>query len=228
MAGIGKAASVMAVIQISQQVLSLCWKYYSEAKSAKKDMESLCNQLTAPRGIPEKVQELLQGPKANESPASSLLVGRIAQCSSEPHGLRDKYEATFSPALATDQISLIADTDGGLTQLTQDFAAARVDTTAGTESPKQDLSVAGQDRYLAKLPCADGAASNSYLRRHEPQRLTRTRVDLLGQLVGWNHDLHGECIFWLSGMAGTGKSTIARTAARAFDEEKLLHGCEFS
>ncbi|CAG8888404.1 unnamed protein product [Penicillium egyptiacum] len=32
----------------------------------------------------------------------------------------------------------------------------------------------------------------------------------------------GKCIFWLNGMAGTGKSTISRTVANRFEEEKLL------
>jgi hypothetical protein len=31
----------------------------------------------------------------------------------------------------------------------------------------------------------------------------------------------GKCIFWLNGMAGTRKSTISRTAAKRFEEEKI-------
>ncbi|KAH0559460.1 hypothetical protein GP486_004022, partial [Trichoglossum hirsutum] len=36
--------------------------------------------------------------------------------------------------------------------------------------------------------------------------------------MAWSNDPGGACIFWLNGMAGTGKSTIARTVARDFDE----------
>lgn len=36
----------------------------------------------------------------------------------------------------------------------------------------------------------------------------------------WSHD--SSCIFWLNGMAGTGKSTIARTIARKMNERKCL------
>ena len=36
------------------------------------------------------------------------------------------------------------------------------------------------------------------------------------------NDLDGKCIFWLKGMAGTGKSTIARTVAEDFDADGLL------
>jgi ABC-type glutathione transport system ATPase component len=38
----------------------------------------------------------------------------------------------------------------------------------------------------------------------------------------WSNDHRGECIFWLSGMAGTGKSTIARTIARKLDDKGRL------
>jgi MoxR-like ATPase len=45
-----------------------------------------------------------------------------------------------------------------------------------------------------------------------------TRVDVLKQITTWAEESHGECIFWLNGMAGTGKSTIARTIARKYYE----------
>src|SRR5437764_2131543 len=67
-----------------------------------------------------------------------------------------------------------------------------------------------QDQYLAKLPYASSAAFDAYPRRHEPICLPNTRVELLNQIKNWNDDPNGECIFWLNGMAGIGKSTIAR------------------
>jgi len=40
--------------------------------------------------------------------------------------------------------------------------------------------------------------------------------------MDWFEDPDGECIFWLNGMAGTGKSTISRTVAWDFAEKKRL------
>ena len=49
-----------------------------------------------------------------------------------------------------------------------------------------------------------------------------TRVDVLQQLEDWLEDTQGQCIFWLNGLAGTGKSTIAQTFAEiTFAEGKL-------
>jgi hypothetical protein len=78
------------------------------------------------------------------------------------------------------------------------------------------------DGYLSKLPCADGAAFNSRLWEHESQCLPETRVDLLQHIITWSQDPSGACIFWLNGIAGTGKSTIARTVAHTWAAQKQL------
>ncbi|KAF8542140.1 putative WD-repeat protein [Trichophaea hybrida] len=82
--------------------------------------------------------------------------------------------------------------------------------------------VDSQDSHLSNVPYADGAAFNSRLQDHESQCLPDTRVDLLQQIVTWSNDPSGACIFWLNGAAGTGKSTIARTVARTWANQKQL------
>lgn len=65
---------------------------------------------------------------------------------------------------------------------------------------------------LDKLPYAKGAMYNSYGDDHiicHPS----TRVDLLHEIYDWARDPHSKSIFWLSGWAGIGKSTISRTVA---------------
>lgn len=78
------------------------------------------------------------------------------------------------------------------------------------------------EQHLDKLPCANGAVFNSYSLQHEPLCLRDTRVDLLKQLREWANSPQGRCIFWLSGMAGTGKSTIARTIALECSKQTRL------
>jgi len=49
-----------------------------------------------------------------------------------------------------------------------------------------------------------------------------TRVDVLQQLEDWLENEQGQRVFWLNGLAGTGKSTIAQTFANiTFAEGKL-------
>ncbi|KAA8894763.1 hypothetical protein FN846DRAFT_972715 [Sphaerosporella brunnea] len=79
-----------------------------------------------------------------------------------------------------------------------------------------------QDDELSGLPRADDAAFDSRALEHEPLCLKGTRADLLKKIIAWAGEPTGEPVFWLSGMAGTGKSTIARTLARKWAEEKRL------
>ena len=83
-----------------------------------------------------------------------------------------------------------------------------------------------QDRQLAKLPTAFDAAFNSYHRQHETLCIENTRVELLQQHRDWGAT-HPKPLYWLSGMAGTGKSTIARTLAQHFHSTDTLGGSFF-
>lgn len=74
---------------------------------------------------------------------------------------------------------------------------------------------------LDKLPYAAGAAFDSRDNLHD-QCLENTRVDLLNQIHTWANDVHDKDIFWLKGIAGTGKSTIARTVAYSLKDQGLL------
>jgi hypothetical protein len=69
---------------------------------------------------------------------------------------------------------------------------------------------------LTKLPVAIGASFNSHNEEHNARCLPDTRTELLDEITTWANNKDGKSIFWLSGMAGTGKSTIARTIAQAF------------
>ena len=63
---------------------------------------------------------------------------------------------------------------------------------------------------LDRVPHADGAGYHSGNRRG---CLRGTRGDVLLQLEHWLEDEQDHRVFWLNGLAGTGKSTIAQTFA---------------
>jgi len=75
---------------------------------------------------------------------------------------------------------------------------------------------------VTRLPTAKGASFDSYVEEHNSTCLLNTRTELLRYIHDWANDKNSKPIFWLNGAAGTGKSTIARTVARAFaDQQKL-------
>ena len=87
----------------------------------------------------------------------------------------------------------------------------------------------GLDSPLSRLPYAADAPFNSYSKQHEPTCLPDTRIDLLKEIYNWADGQDERCIFWLNGLAGTGKSTIARTVARSyFEQDRLVASFFFS
>lgn len=72
------------------------------------------------------------------------------------------------------------------------------------------------------FPTVPEAEFDSFAEQHNARCYDGTRAELLCQIKNWADDPQGEVIFWLNGMAGTGKSTISRTVAKAFAEDSLL------
>ncbi|KAF9769354.1 hypothetical protein IL306_013238, partial [Fusarium sp. DS 682] len=75
---------------------------------------------------------------------------------------------------------------------------------------------------MSSLPIVVGAAYNSYAEQDNSICLKNTRSELLQDIYDWLDDAKAQTIFWLQGMAGTGKSTIARTVATAWDQRNCL------
>ncbi|OAG20740.1 hypothetical protein CC77DRAFT_79340 [Alternaria alternata] len=79
-----------------------------------------------------------------------------------------------------------------------------------------------QEGDLEKLPYAAEAPFNAYNRQHDPECLPSTRTALLDDIYAWTDGLDERCVYWLNGLAGTGKSTVARTVARRHYERRSL------
>ncbi|ORY60787.1 uncharacterized protein BCR38DRAFT_476669 [Pseudomassariella vexata] len=66
------------------------------------------------------------------------------------------------------------------------------------------------------------AAYNAAGKRRSPFCLENTRCNILDQIEKWANGDDEKRIYWLKGMAGTGKSTIAMTVASKYDKLKRL------
>ncbi|KAL2783235.1 hypothetical protein BJX66DRAFT_318950 [Aspergillus keveii] len=86
----------------------------------------------------------------------------------------------------------------------------------------EDMKRLNEHFNLINLPNAEGALYDSYVNEHEDFCLADTRTKLVSQVCNWAESSDGKCIVWLNGMARTGKSTLARTVAKLFDEKGVL------
>ncbi|QGI99151.1 hypothetical protein CEK26_012220 [Fusarium fujikuroi] len=89
------------------------------------------------------------------------------------------------------------------------------------DSMNYQMQQTGLTSTLDQLPFVAEALFNSYAEEHSPVCLPETRVELLAQIDKWAERSESKTIFWLNGMAGTGKSTISRTIA----QRQLERGC---
>ncbi|CAI7569392.1 unnamed protein product [Penicillium pancosmium] len=72
------------------------------------------------------------------------------------------------------------------------------------------------------LPIVEGAAFDSDENQRGERCLPGTRIVIIHTIREWVSSPQGQSIFWLNGVPGTGKSTIARTIAAVFQKERLL------
>jgi len=86
------AASVIAVIQISKEVLTLCGKYALDALDAKDDIDRLSCEIMAVYDVLTRVNDLTSGPDAAKFPALRDLTVTISQCSSELTNLKTRLD----------------------------------------------------------------------------------------------------------------------------------------
>ncbi|KAF4963464.1 hypothetical protein FSARC_8513 [Fusarium sarcochroum] len=90
------------------------------------------------------------------------------------------------------------------------------------------VQVGNENDLLALLPFAGNATFDSAeILGVEAPCLSGTQQDILNEIQKWAEDPNGEAIFWVHGMAGTGKTSVALTVANALhDRRSFADACE--
>ncbi|PNP78057.1 hypothetical protein FNYG_08603 [Fusarium nygamai] len=223
---LGVASSVIAVVDLSAKVFSLCLQYSGEVKNAKDDIERLRKEVTAFQDTTEKLKALLEGPRGRELETSQQLISAIE----DGHSTLGKLEHQLRPSTGRKAMSRF-----GMRALKWPFESKNVEGTIQNLercrgsiylalSIDQTVILQNVDHKIAldTLPVAEGASFDSHAEEHNPTCLANTREELLRDIDRWIDDPNSETIFWLNGMAGTGKSTISRTVARSRSKQSDL------
>jgi ankyrin repeat domain-containing protein 50 len=95
MDGLSAAASVIAVIQITQQIFIICQTYYLEVKDARKDIQLLSDEVTSLKDVLTNLKDLGDSPSSAELSSLKLLNqpnGPLERCEADLRALVTKLE----------------------------------------------------------------------------------------------------------------------------------------
>ncbi|KAF6526118.1 hypothetical protein HZS61_009162 [Fusarium oxysporum f. sp. conglutinans] len=216
---LGVASSVIAVVDLSAKVLSLCLQYCRGVKNAKDDIERLRKEIATFETTTKELKALVETPRGRELKASQQLMSAIE----DGHSTLVKLEQRLRPSTGRKAISRFGiralkwpfernDIEGIIQNLERCRGiiclALNIDQTVILQNVDHKI-------VLDTLPIAEGASFDSHAEEHNPTCLPNTRVETLNDINRWVDNPDSKTIFWLNGMAGTGKSTISRTIARS-------------
>ena len=92
MDGVGAAASVVALVETSLKVVSLCAKYYSDVKNAKRDIDRFQLEIEALIRVLRSLNQLTQKPGAAKLFTSNALIEAIESCLTDLRHLEEKLK----------------------------------------------------------------------------------------------------------------------------------------
>ena len=218
MEGLGAAASVIAVVQISGEVVKLCGGYIKEVSNARAEIESLRNKVVA---LNEVMVQLANVETTTMNGSTQQAIGR---CLADLQRLQAKLDKRQQNKTGMERLGwralkwpigrkqfaeAVKMVEGYLSVFS---LALQIDHTSKIRAQEEN-------RLLDRIEYLPEAMYNSQHSRRHKQCLSDTRVDILGEVSDWTSNPTDRCIFWLKGMAGTGKSTIALTVANRLQAE---------
>ncbi|KAF5687077.1 heterokaryon incompatibility protein het-E-1 [Fusarium denticulatum] len=217
MEGLGIVANVIAVVDLSLKVISWCSRYAQDVKSSNDSRARLLQAIITLHYESGKIHNLLTGKNGSRLEASQKLAQAMGssklKLSELESLLSDNARSNLTWPLRKEKaeaaIRNIENTTKTLLEVLQ------IDTT-GVILDIDDRTEAGQRRAeIDRLPYVSDAVWDSHAEEHNTTCLENTREDILRTINDWAEDTtdQSKTVFWLKGMAGTGKSTISRTIA---------------
>jgi hypothetical protein len=134
MDGLGSAASVIAVLDLSAKVASLCFQYLNEVKNAKLDIERQRGELDRLSISIQGTRQLLESPNGARLQTSQRLRDGLDDCSSQLARLQTKLEKKLNAGAAPKAMSRF-----GIRALKWPFESKDVDNTITTLERCRDM-----------------------------------------------------------------------------------------
>ncbi|KAF3913701.1 hypothetical protein AA313_de0203191 [Arthrobotrys entomopaga] len=232
MEAVGAASSILAIVEIGGKIGLLCAKYIKEVREAQEDAGRILKETQTFNTLLHEVENLLNGPFAAKLNASQALKDALSESRNVLLSLQGDLERGLREAddNGPKKPSLLKKISKGFKSgsLKWPFKKKDVEKILGNlRAVNSTITLALQiDNFsmvalrdqrinLEKLPAVKEAIFGSLEDQYEPLCLPDTRIEVLKSIEEWTKGPREKdtCIFWLRGLAGTGKSTIARSVA---------------
>ncbi|VUC26081.1 unnamed protein product [Clonostachys rosea] len=220
MEALGLAANIVAVVDISFKVVGWCAQYAQDVKSAKDDKIRLSREVSRLNLVLQNARDLINSPQGARLVGSKSLLSATA----DSEGRLRQLDVFFASQQKTRGSGIFTGSSAlkwpfqskEVTKIALELQRCCEAITSALEIDQTGLLLElNQKLAFEQLPFAEGANFDSHAEEHGRTCLSHTRVELLDDISSWIDRKEGKTIFWLNGMAGTGKSTIARTVCHS-------------
>ncbi|KAL6694031.1 hypothetical protein J3F84DRAFT_400496 [Trichoderma pleuroticola] len=215
---LGLLANISQVVDLLVKIGVMCSIYCVDVKKAPGDVRRLLKEVDRLTAVIKELESLLQSPKGSsklESPTLRQAVFDLRRLLAEMVAKLDlgaKHARAVWPFKKREIHEIFAAIER---------QKANILLNINIEQTSVLLDV-HQEVILSKLRIADAATFDSSPDGEQSFCLQGTRSHIIAQIEEWGTNPDSQSIFWLNGMAGTGKSTISRTIAQSFANKKIL------
>ena len=92
MEGLGVAANIVAVVELSAKIASLCLAYSIAVKDAKTDINRLHTKVKELEEVAKGVQELIDGPRGAKLSTSQKLEQAVLSCYTQINAIKERLD----------------------------------------------------------------------------------------------------------------------------------------
>ncbi|KAF3284163.1 hypothetical protein TWF970_011382 [Orbilia oligospora] len=234
MEAVGAAASIIAIIELAGKLTKLFARYIGDIKNAESDQLALHDRILATAKLAEEVDKLIHGPDKDKLGSLGELEKALAECQNIFQNLQQKLKPRGKARVGRFFVHLKWPLDKIEIERVVENLKKLEDTIHSAlkiDSLKVILAIDNKvDKIVAAikpisgLSIVEAAVFGSFADQHEPKCLENTREQLLKDFETWTNTQRSDTkpVFWLSGAAGTGKSTICRTVATLLQAKGTL------
>ena len=211
---VGGVASIVTIVELTKEIVLWCGKYLHDVQHACHDIQRIQAKASALETVLLKLKD-----KFTNGPLSKSEVGEapFQQCSKDLSSINDRLNPQNQKSrmrrFGLRALKWPLTNDEVKKEIHNLESWVTIFSTLLTYEISDKVGDAEQDRCLEKLLHVHDAPFDSYVNEQRHRScLEQTRADVLKEIMNWSIS-SPQCVFWLQGQAGIGKSTVAVTVA---------------